>query len=245
MVMKLQKLTDEIIDSNYLIEEKVDGTRIIYKYGNLISERGNIVNHKFPHIIKMLDGFKGILDGEIAVPDGNVIDVNKKENWNKAKFYVFDIIEYMGISLKNFKLERRKKILKVLGLKDTNIISKPKVFESFEAGKEWVIKNQKEGLVIKYKPSKYFDVRSYCWLKWKYQKEIEVIVIGHEQGSSHGTFLIEYDGIKGRLGALSEKYVNEYRKLLKTGRTIIAEVIYLNKTENGHLFQPILKRLKI
>ena len=77
--MKLQKLTDEIIDSNWIIEEKIDGTRIIYKYGNLISERGNIVNHKFPHIIKMLDGFKGILDGEIAVPDGNVIDVNKKD----------------------------------------------------------------------------------------------------------------------------------------------------------------------
>lgn len=57
------------ISNRYFIEEKLDGFRVFFDGLNLISERGNTQNEKFPHILNELRDLDVILDGEVSLPD--------------------------------------------------------------------------------------------------------------------------------------------------------------------------------
>ena len=90
--------------------------------------------------------------------------------------------------------------------------------------------------------SAYVDKRSRDWIKVKNYKETTLEIVGYEEGSEKGAFILSNGG---RMSALSADYVAEYKRLSAKGvnSKVFAEIEYLYKTKAGKLFQPVLKRL--
>lgn len=232
---------------NFIFEHKIDGFRCLYKDGYLFSERKIIQNSKYPHLIEELKGINGVLDGEISVDD-NLFKTNTKSNWLRAKYYCFDVLFFNGDDVRNLPLFVRQHILKevIKEHKLKNIVM-PKQFKDLNTAWEWVLKNNKEGLVAKNINSHYpirdlfKEVRNNAWIKIKNRSDVKIEIVGWEKGEIHGTFLLK--GNK-KVSALSTRYVNLYQQLKKKGR-VFAEIEFLNKTANGNMFQPVLKKLTL
>lgn len=233
--------------NNHSVELKLDGFRAFFIKGDLFSEREVKRNDRFPHIIEALKEADCVLDGEIAIDEkSTVFDVSRKENWHKAKYYIFDIVELNGEDLRKLSLKQRHDILLDFLL---NISSKsltlPRTFDSFKDGWDYVIKNNLEGLVIKDLNSTYpkgnifKKTESRYWRKLKNWQETKLEIVGHEAGSTKGAFVCENDI---RISALSPQMVIEWQDMKQFGK-VYGEIAYLRKTEDGKLFQPILKRL--
>ena len=79
------------------MESKIDGTCMKWNNatGELVSERGCIRNDRFPHIVQDLKALNKDVQGEVAIPFGNVLDLNR-DTWHKADFYAFDPLAIDG-----------------------------------------------------------------------------------------------------------------------------------------------------
>lgn len=228
--------------TNVLIEAKIDGARHEWDGKNIISDRGIVRNDRYPHIVKDLLtlGIKG--RGEIAIPFGNVLVLNAKENWHKARFYLFDMYEHNGQDTRNANaLENRHLLEKTLGMGTINHIGCPNLripfkFKDFQTGWNHVLKHDLEGLVMK-------DIGSSRQYKIKYRKEEKLPIVGFIPGAVKGCFQIERKGVVGGLSALSTAFVQQYNDMLAKGLQPYAEIEYLFLTDNGIPFQPRLRRL--
>ncbi len=227
--------------TNVLYEAKIDGARHEWDGTNIISDRGIVRNDRYPHLVKELLtlGIKG--RGEVAIPFSNVLVLNAKENWHKARFYLFDMYEHNGQDTRNANaLENRHLIEKALGNNSRNPqfqhLRIPFKFKDFQTGWDYVLKHDLEGLVMK-------DISSSRQYKIKYRKEEKLPIVGFVPGSVKGCFQIERKGVVGGLSALSVAFVQQYNDLLAKGLQPYAEIEYLFLTENGIPFQPRLRRL--
>lgn len=242
MVMKCERKSVEEAEQlkGWIVEQKLDGTRTIFKEGRLISpERQTFKNDRFGQILGDLKGVNAILDGEIYLPNGTIHSVNSKENWAKCRFAVFDVLEFDGRDLTSLPLfERQKFIPKVVNGK--LYVEEVKRFNSVKDGWKEIIKQDLEGLVVKNPDGRYEDKRSRNWIKVKNYHEAVIEITGYEAGSDKGAFILSNGG---RMSALSKDKVEEYHELKKKGR-VFAELEYLTMTSSGKFFQPILKRLR-
>ena len=247
-VMKCHKVTiEEARASRYkdwVVNEKVDGTRTLFKNGQLVSpERVGFKAERFAHIQAELLKIDADLDGEVWLPEkgSNVHSVNKRENWAKCKYAVFDITRKGTKDLTVLPYRKRIEILQELidqaQFKHTAIV---RCFNSIDEGWKIIKDEGLEGLVIKNQESSYACIRSTNWLKIKNWLEAEVEIVGLETGKLHGSFKIKTGG---SVNALSEDLVAEYQRLKMRGQ-VFGEIEYLFKTKDGKHFQPILKRLK-
>jgi len=242
----LEEAKRKSLTTHTIVQRKYDGTRIIFKEGRLLSERDIDRASRFKQIAEALKGFNGILDGEVCIlPNGTVFDVSSKKNWNKAVYVVFDMIEFDGKNMRDLPLSERKELLE-LHLPRSPFLQLPQGFKSVEEGWKAVIDNNWEGLVLKEPTSQYGNAglldrdRQKCWLKLKRVFEAKEEIVGYDDGSVKGAFILANGS---RISALSASIVRDYKQMRARGR-VFADFNYLMKTKDGNYFQPVLTRLK-
>lgn len=193
----LAKTSKEFLKGdNYIYEPKYDGIRCIAyieKDGSfkLINRSLIDVTARFPEIGIEVDT-NCILDGELVCfndnrrPDFQLMQtrMNRKHDIeilaevNPAKFIPFDIIEYGGDYLGALPLAARKSILDVL-TPDSTLwwTSEDTIAPQSYLEQGW------EGIMIKTKSGTYQPAtRSSYWMKHKFLKSIEAVVLGYTQG---------------------------------------------------------------
>jgi len=202
MLAKIGSISD-LKRAGWIYEPKLDGTRgILIKQGSkarILNRRKKWIEWRYPEIIKDAKKIKEsfVLDGEICVldskgrPDFNLIQ-SREQTDNKLKikllskelpaiYYVFDILSLDSKDLTNKPLRERKKILEKV-LPDLEHIKR--IFWTKDGPALWKVVRRKklEGVMAKKLSSKYYaGKRSSAWLKIKFLKTIDSIIIGYTQ----------------------------------------------------------------
>jgi ATP-dependent DNA ligase len=226
---------------NCICEEKVDGTRMIFDGKDIFSDREINRNDRYPHIVKELRKLNWKVRGEIALSYGNVLQINKRDNWPYAKFYLYDLFEYNNRDFQNVTPEEiRHRINHILKHFDSRIITTPILFKSFDDGWYYTKRQNRKG---KYVEGVVLKPRTGSPFKIKLLKEEKLPIIGYETGKSKGAFFIKRNGVIGKVSATSVSYVEEYKKLLQRGKKPFVEIEYQFITDDGKPYQPRLRRL--
>lgn len=218
-----------------LFELKLDGTRITYRKGKMTSDRMVNRNARFPHILNELKKLNWHVRGEVALPGGNILKLSKRENWHKARFYVFDLFAIDGKSTEKVSVQKRRKMLETLVARaNFKHIEVPLKFDTFKKGWKYVNENEAEGIVIKEEDA--------IW-KVKLLKELKVPIIRHIEGKSKGAFLINCNGNISKVSGTSDAFVDYFYALSKKGKKVLAEIEFPFLTDDGAPFQPRLRRV--
>ena len=255
MIKATEKPIEEMLDYSgldYSIQLKINGTRTIWDGTNLISNDGIKRNDRFKEIATFLSKFNCKLDGELALSCvSNVADVSRKENWNKARYYVFDIYELDGIDVTNLPLKDRLALLEGLIKRFDRLTIEHKIrmipsFPEMDIAWDYVKRYNLEGLVVKnlnlVNPSDLFteirlDIKVKNWHETKERiKDWDGNLI---DSHSHGCFITESDN---RVSALTHENARTFIKL-KDLKPLFAEFYYLEKSDSGKFIQPKLKRI--
>ena len=259
----LATLADEPFDNeDWIFETKYDGYRALaeIKGGKvrLVSRNGNTFT-KYDEISKELQVVNDvILDGEIVVEDANG---DSKFQWLQhfddrpkksiLKYYVFDVLYFNGFDLRDIPLLIRKKILKTILPKLSNVIYSDHVEESGVLAFKNAEKENGEGIIAKKSNSKYLSgKRSKNWLKIKIQKQQEMVIGGftEPQGGRHGIGALlcgYYDNGKllfsGKVGTgFTESILMELRKNLDKIERKTSPFADPPKESDVHWVSPIL-----
>ncbi len=220
-----------------LIEQKIDGSRHTYQDGKIVSDRGiDRAKDRFPHIVRELKALNIHCRGEVAIPDGNVLQLNASVNWNRAKFYIFDLYSVNGLDFtKAGALAQRQALETIISkVNFTNILIPPK-FASFDEGWDHIKANGLEGIILKNDNGAIFKI--------KHMKEAKVKIVGYEPGSTKGAFIVDWNGVQCRVSGTSTDYVQRCHNMIAQGQTPYLEIEYLFKTDDGHPFQPRIRRI--
>lgn len=237
------------LDSGWTFELKIDGSREFWIKENLLSCRNISHNVRYRHVFEALKGINAILDGEISLPlemKSNVLELNKKVNWNKAVFYVFDCLEFDGLDLRDKPLFERQEILRhIVAMVNSSSIQMIPQFSSFKDAWAYVLKEDMEGLMAKRIESRYETIamkeyRSHSWLKIKNWKEGFDEIVGHNvRDTQKGSFKLKSGT---NINCPDLETLREYTEALHQQKRIFAEFYYRFKSKNG-FYSPILKRL--
>lgn len=224
-----------------LCEVKVDGTRMSFDNQDIHSDRGINRNDRFPHIVKALRQLNWKVRGEIALPHGNVLQINRRDNWPKARIYLFDLLELNGQDLRHLSPEEnRDRIAHTLKPISSNVIVMPRAFDDFGDGWAYVKRQQAKGNYVEGVVLKPLNRNPY---KIKLLVEEKLPIIGYETGSLKGAFILDRKGIQGKVSATSIGYVAQYKDMLAKGLRPYVEIEYQFLTDDGKPFQPRLRRL--
>jgi bifunctional non-homologous end joining protein LigD len=230
----LAQLADKPFDKeDWVFEVKWDGVRAILLRNKakgiteIQSRNGKNITYRYPEILKAIDSViiksheSIVLDGEIVVlnkegiPDFQLHqrrmnvesqkDVEFLSSHIPATYFVFDIIYIDDKSVEELDFVNRRKILDAVITKGSKRICISEYVE--EKGKavfKSVVERRLEGIVAKYKHSKYRQgIRSSSWLKIKGLLTQDCVVIGYTKGEGNrqdyfgSLILATYD--KGKL----------------------------------------------
>ncbi len=185
---------DDIVITDYLVSEKLDGIRGYWTGEKLISRQGNEIHapkwfiKDFPN--EVLDGELWIARGQFETTSSIVRqEIPNDKDWQKINFMIFDMPQNPDIFSKRF--EEMKKI-KAEHLK---VVDQFKI-ESHEALinlLERIVKNGGEGLVLHRANSFYKAERNDDLLKLKTFEDAEARVISYVEGVG------KYGGMLGAL----------------------------------------------
>ena len=265
---------ENIFDGSYVFEPKLDGYRALcFKNSSLkfFSRNGNNLTADFPELQspEKIKAKTSILDGEIVVYDNKgVSNFNLIQNRKGTAFFViFDILMLDGRDLTSLPLLERKKILKKI-IKETGNFQL-----SFytEKGKKLISETKKrkfEGVMAKKKLSKYSHGRSSDWLKIKFIKTIDCVIIGYTSQKREISSLLLglYKNKKlifiGKVGTgFNEKILNELKEKFKKLTTrkslnikeknvswlkpkLVAEIKFSEITPDKKLRAPVFLKLR-
>ena len=220
-------------NEEWVFEVKWDGVRAILLRNKakgiteIQSRNGKNITYRYPEILNAIDSVimknneSIVLDGEIVVLNKEGIpdfqqhqrrmnvesqrDIEFLSNKIPATYFVFDILYIDGKSLEELDFVERRKILDAVIAEGSKRICISEYIE--EKGKalfKSVIERQLEGIVAKYKYSKYRQgIRSSAWLKIKGVLTQDCVVIGYTKGEGNrqdyfgSLILATYD--KGKL----------------------------------------------
>ncbi|WP_053377051.1 ATP-dependent DNA ligase [Paenibacillus sp. FJAT-27812] len=177
-------------DENYIFEPIIDGHRLQLSFMSsktkLYTRHFNEVTRQYPelHNVPLREPADVVLDGEVAYvnPHTGAIEFDtlqkrfrlKKEpsirdakRINPVEFFVFDILYYNGVDLRETPLLERKRLLDAI-LED-NLYYKKMLFVEREgmALFDLVKRSDLEGVACKRKDSTYAEGRGDNWLKVK------------------------------------------------------------------------------
>jgi len=239
----------------WLFELKLDGYRAVTEIREtgllMYSRNGLDLLQRYRPVATALKKFKTrmILDGEIVLlNEKNKPDFQKLQNYKDNKhlpliYYVFDLLYLQNKSLMKEPLSQRKRLLKKLIRKSTGVIRYCDHIEEFGIDLFRMIREDDlEGIIAKKKDSRYTPgVRTRDWLKIKYHKTQEAIIVGYTapKGSRQhfGSLLLaQYtDGKLKYIGhagtGFTEKLLKELREKMHpliTHRSPFKEVIRTN-----------------
>ena len=221
-----------------LIEQKIDGSRHTYQNGKIVSDRGiDRSKDRFPHIVKQLAELDIHCRGEVAIPDGNVLQLNASLNWHRAKFYIFDLYSVKGLDFSKAGVLQQRKALEAIVAHNphlSNVLIPPK-FASFGEGWDHIKANALEGIILKNDNGSIFKI--------KHMKELKAPIVGYEPGSTKGAFIVDWNGVQCRVSGTSADYVQRAHNMIARGEKPYLEIEYLFRTEDGHPFQPRIRRI--
>jgi DNA ligase-1 len=174
---------DDIVITDYLVSEKLDGIRGYWTGEKLISRQGNEIHapkwfiKDFPN--EVLDGELWIARGQFETTSSIVRqEIPDEEDWQKVNFMIFDMPQNSDIFSKRFEA------MKKLKAKHLKVIDQFKV-ESHEALinlLKLTVKNGGEGLILHHKNSFYKAERNDDLLKLKTFEDAEARVISYVEG---------------------------------------------------------------
>ena len=223
-------------NSDHLLESKIDGCCMTWTGTELLSERGCERSDRFPHIVKELKQLPWKVQGEVAVPFGHVLTLNKKENWGKTRFYGFKLLESQGQPIIGDPVEVRKELEKLFKNNSFQHLRLPFKWNNFDNAWKWVKKYKGEGLVFK-------PLDGTTGFKLKDWKEAKLQIVGFTPGKEKGAFQLQCkSGAIGSVSGTSIAYVDKYTQLISQGEVWV-EIEYLFLTDEGKPFQPRLRRL--
>ena len=277
--MLLSEKDNVFNDINYVYEIKFDGIRALLFVSNneiiIKSRNGIILNKFFPELlnIKNIVKNKCIFDGEIILMDNGIPSFNKiqerirlkkvdKINYfsknNPVSFVCFDIL-YENKNLIELELLKRKKILSKY--KDTSNFIKSRSYTDGIKLFKLVKANNLEGIVAKYKNSKYIpNIRSSEWIKIKNIKSDNFYICGYIEKEFVVSLLLG-EKINNKLYFVSKvvlskkhkdfdvikkckKIDNKFINFNESGYIFINNIYkcnikYTEKTKNNHLRHPV------
>lgn len=177
---------------NYIYEPKLDGIRVLCYVNSkgiqLITRNGIDITNQFPEFkfYKYIKASSCVLDGEIVAynkkgySDFNLLQ-NRAVSGVPATFTAFDILEKNCQSLIHLPLLERKKILESTVKEGAGL---ELVVRSTDGRKLWKIakKFHLEGVIAKKVDEQYYPgKRVNHWIKIKFTKELECVIIGFTQ----------------------------------------------------------------
>lgn len=282
----------EPFDSDeYIYELKLDGERCIAYLDNektvLKNKRNVLMLPKVPELVEIHKNVnvRCILDGELAViKDGkpNFFEIQKRSMMSNpikiemaakkypACFTAFDILYYEDRQVTDLTLTERKEFLqKAVKSEDSRFAVSRHIEKNGTAFYNLAKQQELEGIVAKRKDSKYYhDRRTKDWIKIKYLKDDDFIVLGYvpKENNMNSIILGQYKNnqliYKGHvtLGVGGEPF----RKIKSLDETscpfsevpkgnenavwvkseLVCTVKYMMKTENGGMRQPVFKGLR-
>lgn len=194
----LCKLGDkrDLRHTGYIFEPKLDGIRVLCSVSprgiRLITRNGIDITHQFPEFTfhHKIKARSCVLDGEIVAydkkghPDFNLLQ-NRATSGVDATLVVFDILQKDGKELINLPLLERKKILESIARDGGGL---EVIVHSNDGQKLWKAakKNHLEGVIAKQADERYYPgKRVNHWIKIKFTKELECVIIGFTQEKRH------------------------------------------------------------
>jgi len=262
-------------EDNLIYEKKYDGIRSITIIGPNQkveihhSESPNVVNFKYPALVKELEKLKpGIYDGELCVFDANgqtqlsmmqarAQAVNKRKiQMNEQKYpvtyMVFDMLASDGESIRmEYLIERKKKLETNLKLLPPGSPIKLVPFYPVPDALERLY-GHIEGTVIKALYSLYEESkRTGAWRKKRFNKEKTVKAVAFEEytrdGRPAGITLITDDGKRINLPG---PRAQETKNIIVNEGHVMVDIIYYDETPEGYRFprvgkdwNPLVKRV--
>ena len=245
-------------------QQKADGDNFKAVVGSeikLINRHDNDYTRQFPEIVAGLglkNGVKAILNGEIAYWDGKKFDFNlfrgrqglqkdKDIQWRMllypCKIYVFDLIEYNGISMLNnpdYPFERRYEILKEIVINNDVTQLLPVRKDLLNHFKE-ECEGKREGIVVKFLGNVYCGGRTKSVLKCKNWKYSPINFTKFEDNKAGIT--CENEG--GDRVLVAGKNAGLVRDtIIQQGHALLKIRYLIERTENGRLREPSFKGLE-
>ena len=282
----------EPFDSDeYIYELKLDGERCIAYLDSdktvLKNKRNILILPKVPELTEIHKNVnvRCILDGELAVikngkPDffeiqkrsmmSNPVKIDMSVKKYPACFTAFDILYYEDRQVTDLPLTERKELLqKAVKSEDSRFAVSRYIEKNGIAFYNLAKQQELEGIVAKRKDSRYyFDRRTKDWIKIKYLKDDDFVVLGFvpKENNMNSIILGQYKNnqliYKGHvtLGVGGEPF----RKIKSLDETscpfteipkgnenavwvkheLVCTVKYMMKTENGGMRQPVVKGLR-
>jgi bifunctional non-homologous end joining protein LigD len=212
--MLAQDGNESFDNADWVFEVKWDGVRaILFRNKSkgtteLQSRNGKNISHRYPEILRSIDSVikvneSIILDGEIVVLNNEGIpdfqlhqrrmhveshrDIGFLSNNTPATYFVFDILYKDGKNVEELDFIDRRKILDSVIAKGSKRICISEYIEGKgRALFNSVVERKLEGIVAKYKHSKYRQgIRSPAWLKIKRFLTQDCVVIGYTKGEGN------------------------------------------------------------
>ncbi|KRE35636.1 ATP-dependent DNA ligase [Paenibacillus sp. Soil522] len=270
--MLLEKREAPFDDGRYVFEPKIDGHRLILSFIDgqvrLYTRHKTEVTQQYPelHHVPVEPGCHVILDGEVAsMDDSGWIDFEAIMERFKLKktakireatvtkpvhYYVFDVLHYNGIDMRNRPLTERKALL--LQILTANAFYSPVLsvegtgIALFDTIKE----RHLEGIVAKRKDSVYVSRRSDRWLKIINYQYADVHIAGYRKdtfgwlayvnGRPAGTIelAVSSDHKKAFYGVVKTIVTGEDRNYVYVQPRIKARVRFRNYYKSGLLRSP-------
>ena len=185
---------EKLSAADFVFEVKYDGFRALAGLtdGNvaLQSRNGLDFSGRFPAIaraITKLDFRDAVFDGEIVVLDERGISRFERlqQGLADAQFCVFDLLWLNGEDLRGHSLDRRREILeRVARSFDLPLTLGERLADTARFALSTARRQGLEGVIAKRRAAPYVGRRSGDWIKEKFQRSQEVVIIGYTPISS-------------------------------------------------------------
>lgn len=232
--------------ARWVIQQKFDGNRvmIVWRPGaapQFITRNGTVYTKRIPAWLKLLARPEGnasstfILDGELV----------------GEAFYAFDLLEVHFADVGDARpyRERRQALVKeftarpAIAGRRVVVVPEADTQEDKALFVEQALQQKCEGVVIKdAEQAYYFGRRSPGWLKVKFERTADVIVIGVRTDGKESAIIALRDGSKVREVGKVSLLGKEKRQEVRPG--MVVEVKYLYASDDHILQQPRILRVR-
>lgn len=213
---------------NFIFEPKLDGYRALcYKNGKLkfVSRNGIDFTADYPELdfLKRIKAKSAVIDGEIVAfnekgnPDFQEMQRRKKDDDIMVSFVAFDILMKDGKDLTDLPLSERKDILAKTINGGDNLFLTEFTFDSAKLLK-FMRKRWLEGIIAKKYDGRYIQSRSTDWVKIKFVKTIDCVILGYTSQKNKVSSLLLGLYVDGKLrfaGKVGTGFTTAIRKYLE------------------------------
>ena len=255
---------DIVEDQEFALTTKIDGGRIIAIKKSGVAKFYTRQGQEYGDLVDLKEEMEKYipdntcLDGEITLLDkGNLISKDQYKQTMKItradgekhgiKMLVFDYMtaeEFENQSCDKTYNQRRLELEKIMNYNNKYFEVLPVLYKGKDTSKitellSKAIENNEEGLMINITNAKYDFKRTNSLLKVKKMKDIDLSIIGYEEGTNSnknklGAFIVDYKGNNLKVGSgFSKELREEIWKHPEDYIGITISIQYFEETENA------------